>query len=298
MRDAIAAPSGVRERRGPNWFCVLALCGFCMALAGCSAFYNYRFAGWWLRWQIEDYVRWSPAQEPLFRARLDEQLRWHQRTQLPRYRSWLEQLRERMNGPLSVEQVGEQMEQLRDFWRDIMRQVEPDFARFLADLSDRQARDVIRRFREQHTDTIKEYARLSPEKFIEERARNMRKGIERVTGALDPQQRSRVHRWAGQISDNRAAWLASRERWIDTLEQALARRSDSVYFAEQIHVLFIEPEHSWDPEYRQRLDHNTELTRQLLADIHNSLSARQRACAEKNAGKYLGALDELAREHY
>ena len=288
---------GTRGRRANGW-CVLILAGCCVLLAGCSAFYNYRFAGWWLRWQIEDYVRWSPAQEPLFRERLSEQLRWHQRTQLPRYRSWLEQLRERINGPLDAGQVSEQIEQVRAFWNDIMRQVEPDFDRFLADLSDRQARDVIDRLREAHADTVAEYARLSPEKYIDQRARDMRKGIERLTGTLDAEQRARILSWAQQIDDNRAVWLASRVRWIDTLERALARRSDSDYFAAQIHVLFIEPELSWDPEYRRRIDRNTALTSQLLADIHRSLNTRQREALEKNAGKWLGTLDELAREHY
>lgn len=270
----------------------------CALLGACSAIYNYRVAAWWVRWYVEDYVRWSDAQEPLFRARVQEQLRWHQSTQLPRYREWLERMQTQISAPLDVEQVRAQMDQLRGFGNDIMQRLEPDIDRFLADLSDRQARDLIRRFREEHAETVDEYADLSPEKTIRERTRSMRKGIERITGNLDAGQRERIEQWAALMPDNRAQWLASRERWIDAFEQALARRSEPEYFAARIHELFVDPEHSWDPEYRQRLERNTELTLQLLADIHNSLTPRQRAAADKNVKKWLGVIDELAVERY
>jgi len=298
MPAHVDAHANTGARRAPRrWRAVLACC-VCVALIGCSGFYNYRLAGWWLRWQIGDYVHFSQDQEALLRERLREQLRWHQRTQLPRYRAWLEQTQALIEAPPNIVRAREQLDQLRGFWTDIMVQLEPDLDRFLAALSDRQVRGLLHHLREEHSDLADEYAHLSLEKLRRERARDMRKDMERVFGALEPEQRERIRLWAEQMPDNRAAWLASRERWIDAFEQALARRADSAYFSARIHTLFVEPEQNWDNEYRLRLERNTELTLQLLADIQHSLTARQRAQAGKNARKWFGMIDELTREVY
>lgn len=279
------------QRRRFLWLLCL-----CALLAGCSTLYNYRVVGWWVRWYVEDYVHWSSTQEPLFRERVREQLRWHQRTQLPRYHAWLEQMRKEVAGPLDVGQLTAYMEQLRGFWTDVMVRLEPDFDRFLADLSDRQAREMIRRFRKEHEQTVEKYAELTPAKMVRERARDMRKGIERLVGSLDAGQRERIQRWAEQMPDSRAQWLASRARWIDALEEAMARRNERDYFARRVHELFVAPEENWDPEYRRYLEHNTGLTLQMLADVHNSLRPEQRTSADKNLKKWLDLIDSLAEE--
>lgn len=263
-------------------------------LASCAFLYNYRTAGWWIQWYVDDYIQWDVTQQKFFRERLREQLQWHRQTQLPRYRVWVESARTDFAGPLSAAQLRAHAEQLQVFWTDIMVQLQPDITGFLAGLSDRQVQDTLASFRAEHAKLVAEYAELSNGALHKKRRHNMQKAVQNVTGRLDDHQRDLIAAWARELPDSRDAWFASRVRWIDALAQALAVRGESADFAGRIHTLFVMPRDHWDPEYQQVLERNTARTLQLLLDLHASLSPRQRQAADANMQKWLDLIDRLA----
>lgn len=273
--------------------------GVCIAviavlLAGCAYVYNYRVAELWLRWYVGDYVQWDRGQEQLFRERLHAQLHWHRTTQLQRYRTWLAQARSDVAGNIDIALLERHGVELREFWGAVMAQLEPDFIHFLSDLSPGQARDLVANFRDEQAERSEELRGKSSAELNRERSHDMVKNIQRWTGRLDAAQKARIDHWAQSLPDSREPWLASRERWIGGLEQALAQRDDADAFARQVHLLFVTPEDLWDPAYRQLLEGNTQITLNLMVDIHNSLSMRQRGALDRNIEQWMRTLDELA----
>lgn len=276
---------------------LVLLCLFSL-LGGCSMLYNYRVVDWRLRWYVDDYIPWTDSQEKDFKARLRAQLQWHQSTQLPRYRALLESARVDLIKPWSVALLDPYTEQLQGFGTDVFAHLESDITALLAGLSDRQVEALLRQCQSEQADRIDEYGDLTLAKLHERRARSMRKSIEAATGTLTASQRALITAWAEALPDSRPLWLSSQQRWIDSLHEALARRSQGDVFASDVHALFVAPREHWTPEYRQLLDSNTELTLQLLVDVHNSLSEHQRLAMDASLQQWVKTIDTLARNAY
>lgn len=265
-----------------------------VCIGGCAILFSYRNIERWIRWSIDDYVMWTPTQAEDFDQRLHRQLQWHQQTELPRYREWLLAARDAVRTPLDLDTLNSYSEQLPVFWQRSMLHGEEDIAALLAQLSDDQVRDLIAEMHSRQQDIEDEFNDLSPAELIERRERNMSKALRYFFGTLDASQRVEIERWAKSLPDSRVQWLASRRRWTDQFEQGLAQRHQPEIFAEQIHKLFVLPQQSWDPDYREISAHNLTASLQLLVALQHSLSEQQRKKLDQRIEQWLDRLDTLA----
>ncbi|HEY3698657.1 MAG TPA: DUF6279 family lipoprotein, partial [Spongiibacteraceae bacterium] len=212
------------------------------SLCGCSMLYSYRNIERYIRWSLADYVEWDSAQQQQLHARLSAQLEWHRQTQLPRYRAWLEGIRDETQSTVDIAQLQRAADQLQLFWQDAMAHAAADIGAQLAMLSDKQVSDLIAAMHEKQADIKAEYAELTPAQAIKKRSRAMRKAVQYWLGPLEKNQQDLVDEWARQLPDGRARWLNSRERWTAAFEQALAHRHEPDMFAAAIQRLFVTPQ--------------------------------------------------------
>jgi predicted transcriptional regulator len=265
------------------------------SLAGCSLLYSYRNIDRYIRWSLDDHISWDSNQESQLRARLGMQLAWHRETQLPRYRVWLEALDRTLDEDVEVTQLAEAADQLQAFWEEAATQWKPDIAAQLASLSDSQVQELIESVREEQADLKKEYSDMTPVGLVKKRKKSMRKAAKYWLGALDKKQVALVDEWSHQMLDNTSHWLGNRDRWIDVFEQALQHRHEAGQFTEKIHLLFVVPQEIRSKEFRELSQNNRELTLQLIADLHNSRTEKQREVERKRIAQWLARLERLAK---
>jgi hypothetical protein len=278
------------HRFGTRTIAVLLVC----SLTGCSLLYNYRNIERYIRWSLDDYIAWDSAQENRLRTRLAAQLEWHQKTQLPRYRDWLATIDRTLDNDIDATQLAQAADQLQAFWQDTAAHLQSDICAQLASLSDKQVRDLLAVMREKQADLKTEYDDMSLADLIKKRKRDMTKTIKYWLGTLDDHQIASIDAWAQQLPDGRSHWLNSRARWTDAFAQALQQRHKPELFAAEIHRLFVTPQENWDAEFRELSQHNRESTLQLLAELHNSRTQRQRDAERKRTAQWLANLDQLA----
>jgi len=264
------------------------------SLTGCSLLYSYSNIDRYIRWSLNDYIAWDSAQESLLRTRLAAQLEWHQKTQLPRYRDWLVTIDRTLDNNIDATQLAQAADQLQAFWQDTAAHLQSDICALLASLSDNQVRDLLAVMHEKQADLKNEYDDMTPADLIKKRKREMTKTIKYWLGTLDDNQIALIDAWAQHLPDGRAHWLNSRERWTDAFAQALQHRHEPELFAEEIHRLFVTPQENWDAEFRELSQHNRESALQLLAELHNSRTQRQRDAERKRIAQWLANLDQLA----
>lgn len=264
------------------------------SLGGCAFLYSYRNIERAIRWSLDDYVTWTPAQDRQLRERLVAQLQWHRDTQLPRYREWLVAQRDELRGDVELAQLQRDAEQLRQFWQDSMARVAPDIAAQLADLSAAQVRDLLATMREQQTEVETEYRDMTTAELVKKRSRSLKKTVQYWLGTLDAKQLAAIDAWSAQLPDSREQWLASRRRWTDAFERALAQRQQPEPFAAAIEQLFVQPQENWDPGYREVAQRNEQSVLALLVDLHNGGGVRQRDAERKRIDQWLDHLDQLA----
>ncbi|MET0378174.1 MAG: DUF6279 family lipoprotein [Spongiibacteraceae bacterium] len=268
------------------------------ALAGCSLFYNYRNIDRYIRWSLDDYIAWDSLQQDQLRTRLAVQLTWHQKTQLPRYREWLEAIDRTLdngNGnEVDVTQLAQAADQLQSFWQDTAAHLQEDIGAQLASLSDVQVADMIGVMRENQADLKTEYDDMTLAELIKKRSREMKKRLKYWLGPLNDKQIAMIDAWAQRVPDGRARWLNNRERWTDAFAQALQHRHEPELFAADIQRLFVTPQENWDAEYRELTQHNLESTLQLFTELLNSRTQEQREVQRKRIAQWRGHLDQLA----
>lgn len=269
---------------------LLMICG----LAGCAALYSYRNIDRYIQWSLDDYINWDAVQESQLRTRLAAQLTWHRQTQLPRYRAWLATIDSELDNDIDVARLTQSTDELQTFWQDTMAHTRDDIAAQLASLSDQQVDDLIAVLREKQADLKSEYDDMTAAELIKKRNRDMTKSIKYWLGPLDTNQIALIDTWARRLADGRAPWLNNRARWIDSFAQALSHRHQSEVFTADIQRLFVTPRENWSAEYREQSQQNLDAGLQLIVELNNSRTPKQRKVERERVTQWLGHLDQLA----
>lgn len=280
------------QRSGVFALVVLLIC----SLAGCSLLYSYRNIDRYIRWSLDDYIAWDTAQEAQLRTRLDSQFSWHQKTQLPRYRDWLETIDRTLDDDTDPTKLTEHADQLELFGQEMAAHLAADISVQLSSLSDNQVRDLVGVLREKQADLKSEYDDMTLAELVKKRKREMTKTIKYWLGTVGENQMESIDAWARKLPDGRSHWLNNREQWIDAFAEALKNRNEPELFTEKIHLLFVKPEQMWNAEFRELTQRNKESVLQLLADLHNSRTQKQRDAEHKRVAQWLGNLEQLAND--
>lgn len=273
-RPPAGMAGGKRWHRGLRPLLIVSL----VLLVGCAgSSWSYRFAGWYLSWQLRDFIALEGAQRADLDQRLDTLLRWHQGTQLPRYSAWLQQLQSMLQEtePVSAGQWRAQGEQLGEFWADLMQRVLPHATAVLADLSDAQVEELLHRLA-QHTDEQGERElAVDSAKRRRQWAVQMRKSIERWTGPLRAEQYALVKGWSTALQEVGESAVESRRHWNEELAAALAERQHAEKLERHLGQLLVYPARLWSADYAAAMEYNAEQTLMLFTTLHESLDHRQ-----------------------
>lgn len=265
-----AMPSLSRWRR----VCLLVL----VALAGsaCTNRIVYDNADWWLNWYIDDYVKFNREQQRQVDRYLDRQMLWHRKSQLPRYETFLLQVKQDCSGELAHSQVKARFENVYQFWRDFVSEALPASATMLSQLSDSQASDFMANIEKEAHEFEKEYADMTADERAREQQEEAEKSLKKWIGKPSEEQRRIISRWAHAMKDAYSASVEQRKQWQAALALALRERDQPELFRQRLYTLFVSPSESWSPPYRAMMEANESLTAQMLVDIHRSLTAKQR----------------------
>ncbi|MGI9246917.1 MAG: DUF6279 family lipoprotein, partial [Steroidobacteraceae bacterium] len=117
---------------------------------------------------------------------------------------------------------------------------------------------------------------------VPDREKPVRKGIERITGALDARQRAVVAAYAADARPFMFEWRDNRRRWREELAATLRlRQASPELFASRMQVLVAQPDRLWSDEYRKALLSSRGDFLELLLRIDATLSPAQRRTASR-----------------
>lgn len=273
---------------------VLLLLGV-LLLASCSAKTGYRFLDWLVLWSVDDYIDFNPTQKADFEQRLQTILGWHQQTQLGRYSTYLTQLKQDVDQPITAELLQQRSRDASLLWTDTVLEIVPDISLTLAQLDDRQVTDMLASLDKKTQKLTKEYTQTSAEKLDKKRRKGVEKTLKRFIGKLTEEQKQLVQDWNLSVVDSRTNWLQNRRRWAEHFDAAMELRNTPA-FEQQIEQLFAYPDAFWDEEYHQLINTNTSHAFELAIKMRDSLSDKQRIRLNAELDKWIVTFDKLAAE--
>ena len=251
-----------------------------IVLAGCGPRLVYPHLDWLIPWYVSDYISLDSDQKNMLDARLLKVIDWHCRTQLPAYATTLRALgRDLANRlqPLDAAALQAYNDRLMALWKELLQQIGPDITAILATATDAQVEELFQNLEKQNHKFKKKYVDLPPDELIQNREERMVKRTEYWISKLNPEQKQAVSDWSLQLAPIAVDWLRNREIVQAEARRQLAHRHDNPGFQDAMRELIINPESMRNAEFQRKIDINTAVTINILAQLNQLLTEKQRS---------------------
>ena len=272
-----------RMRMVPLFLAILLLCA-------CSLKLMYQYADWMLIWSIDDYFDLDFQQRAFLDEKIEEQLLWHRRHELPVYATFLRQLQQKGQDGLTASEIDWVYENIYRLRKNIVQQIAVDSAFFLAQLKEDQIL-YLESYLAKLNKTDQHRLEQSPEKRLQNQAKKIIDFVEEWFSRLTADQKRQIthlSRSLPDIQESRIKFRLQRQREFAAL---LRSDSDAATIEAQLLKWYLDLEAGYPPEYRQVvLDAHKHVKAMILA-IDKLLTPQQRQHANK---KIQGILDEIA----
>ncbi len=262
-------------------------------ITGCSSSLVYNRLDWLIPWYLNGYVDLSRDQRQTLREQLIPLLEWHRKEELRRYQSLLDQAGAELERTVDARQVEAWFDEITQATlrlEHIMLQPAVDFG---ATLSDRQVDEFIASLYSKQEKLEEELLMRSDADYVEVHTEHQKELLQRIIGRLSPQQIARLRQGSQAMQRFDVIWLSERKLWLDQLSIYLQRDSD---WQQQLTQSFLQREESRPEEYKQIVEHNTQVIAAAIADVLNSRSSKQRTRTTRELSDMRAMLDKLINQ--
>ncbi len=249
-------------------------------LSACSSKLAYNNLDWLVYWHMDDYIELTDTQEDQFDKYLDAWINWHREEELATYVKQLKQLKKDVvNDSLTDEVVLENFDMASQHWVRIREKIAPQIAQIALDVSDEQ---LIRFFAALEEDNKEEDEELaenleqSDEERLEDRIEDLTEDLEERIGELTYLQHKTVAAYAPRFESTHADWIAYRRSIQKASRQLFVTRPYNENFVSDLIKLINSPDDYRSQRYKDNREKNTSIYAQLIADIVQTLNAKQK----------------------
>lgn len=274
----------------------LFILGCMLLLNSCTIKISYRFLDNILGWQISQYVDLKGQQKKEASAALDAFHDWHRETQLPLYVNYLENLKVGMlTSRITATYLHEESNKLQDLLDLSMTQILPSVTSVAATLNEAQIQQVTEKLKKDREEYRRDYIEAPDKKIQKRRIRDLTRYIGGFFGKFNKEQKQRLIAWEESLSAHEELMIDQQKQWEVDFLTAMKFQSDKVELQQRLRNLMLYRTDNWEPELQRRLDRNQSQTFEMLAELFNSQSEKQRQKMEKKFDSYIGDLNDLIK---
>ncbi|MET0068034.1 MAG: DUF6279 family lipoprotein [Candidatus Thiodiazotropha sp.] len=267
-----------------------------LLLSACSRIQlAYNNLDWLLPQYLGSYMPLSDDQDSMLDARVENFLRWHCSTQVTDYAQLLRDVDRRFRSDdLNRSELVTFNERVQQAWAGIMQQGSPAIGDILLTADETQIRELFEGFEETNSEWLEEFEATSDEALRDDYRERMDKELQRWFGELNEGQAQVLVVWSRQFQPLGLEGLEVRKRWQSRLREIVNSRDDPETFQRDLAELLTNPRTLRTPDYQQRLDHNRDVTIDMIYQIVQQLSDEQKHELKRQVENVAGDFDDLA----
>ena len=273
---------------------LLAVLVISVSTSGCTTKLAYDFLDWGLYWELKDYVKFTRDQRLLVKDEISQLIDWHRSEELPQYADQLEKLSKELKSGITVDQLEEFSNNLRDSWQRIVIKTLPAAVDIISNLTDEQVNDFLKMLIEKEGDDAKKIEKGTHVRTVKKREAYVSKKIVDVIGKLNEDQKSLIAQWALSMKPTKELSLAQAIQWRTRMQTVLAERHNEQQLENNLMVLFANPDQLRSASYRRVIEKNKRLIMQLLFDLNQTLTKQQRSKLVKKLQSYINDFRDLS----
>ena len=245
-------------------------------------------------WELRDYVKFNRDQRFRVKDEISQLIDWHRSEELPQYADQLEKLSKELKSGITVGQLEEFSNNLRDSWQRIVIKTLPAAVDIISNLTDEQVNDFLKMLIEKEGDDAKKIEKGTHVRTVKKREAYVSKKIVDVIGKLNEDQKSLIAQWALSMKPTQELSLAQAIQWRTRMQTVLAERHNEQQMEDNLMVLFANPEQLRSASYRRVIEKNKRLIMQLLFDLNRTLTNQQRSKLIKKLQSYINDFRDLS----
>lgn len=262
-------------------------------LGGCVLRIVYEQLDWLTIWYIESYVPLDSRQKQQARTMVRRNLAWHRANELPEYAALTRDLLAQTGQSFTTEDVAARYDTVVQLWDRFLVQVVPDAGALFESLSDRQVEALFEKLARENAELAKEYSGKTPAVRRARQDKAIIRAFRQFTGPLTREQQALVRARTLEFDDSSPEWLARRAAWQAEFREVLAERDSTGTFLTEFSNLVLNPNQFDSPTYRRQVTENQQRAFSLVAEVLNSLNARQQAHLRSRLETYLADINAL-----
>ena len=268
-----------------------------LVLISCGPKFVYPHLNWLIPWYVSDFISLDSDQKNMLEMRLQQQIDWHCRTQLPTYAEFLRALSNDLANkahPIDYQKIQYYYGELMALWKELLRQIGPDITDILLTASDEQIHELFSNLQKRNQKFREKYIDPPLEELNKNRQERLMKNLKYWISNLTPEEMQAVSDWSTQLVPIASDWLQNRERIQGELRRSLAQRSDSDEFRAKLLERIVNPEQMRTAAFQQKMDYNTDVTIRLIIRLERLLTPEQRAYLLKRIESLSADFDKLS----
>ena len=273
---------------------LLAVLVISVSTSGCTTKLVYDFLDWGLYWELKDYVKFTRDQRLIVKDEISQLIDWHRSQELPQYVDQLEKLSKELKSGITVDQLEEFYNNLRDSWQRIVLKTLPAAVDIISNLNDEQVNNFFEMLIEKEGDDAKKIEKGANVRTVKKREAYVSKKIVDVIGKLNEDQKSLIAQWARSMKPTKELSLAQAIQWRTRMQIVLAERHNEQQLENNLMVLFANPDQLRSASYRRVIEKNKRLIMQLLFDLNQTLTNQQRSKLVKKLQSYINDFRDLS----
>ncbi len=276
----------------------ISLLLFCLlCLNACSTKMAYGLMGFITKWYIGGYVTLNDDQKSFVSSTMSDFRNWHRETQLPVYIEYVDGVTNRLNSDeITGSWIHAETDRVQVFLDASIAQLKPAIVELMGSFSDKQVEELLENFEKQQAKFQKKRVDISDEKKRKKRVDELTDQTSRFFGKLSSEQKSWAENWSRQLKPYENLTLEQQKTWAKKVEEALRVREDKEKLSRLTDEIVFYRTDDWDQELQERLDHNQDISYELVAKIVNSLSTSQRKKMFSKLEEYKQDFIDLSQE--
>ncbi|WP_448211659.1 DUF6279 family lipoprotein [Colwellia sp. MEBiC06753] len=265
-------------------------------LTGCSYSFIYNNLDWWVDWYLDDYVVLNKAQKKAFEQKFEAIHLWHRNTQLVRYANQLAEFKSLLAADVTEQQIQQHLELMSGHWQVLREKLAPDLVELTSLLSDEQKQDIIAAIDQENKDIKQEREDKTLEQRYQQTCNRQQQQFRKWVGQLTPTQQHQVCELSKQYTSTFDYWMEYRGLWLNNLKEAFAPSLSQEVYRQLFTELLVNPEILRTQQYNDARAHNSEVYSEILADLLNHLTPKQKNRLQNRIDSLLDDLHELAEQ--
>lgn len=266
-----------------------------LVLGACSTNFFYDRIDTFIVWQVDDYVSLDKDQKIELKRRVGEYLDVVRHDEVPRAALLLSAIAgEIESGTVTPQMIDARFHEMLAMTEEVMTGIVPDSEWLLQSLSDEQVQELANNLDKLNDEMYGEYSGTTDEERRERRNKSSVSAIQRFTGRLTDAQKKLVTSALERMTDSSEQWIEYQREWQRQFIELVANPPPGEEFREQLTVLLVYPRSLHPPEYRAAVEANRAIFNDMMAELLNGLTDRQRGRMTKTLRDYAETLTRLA----